>query len=315
MEAAVGLRGRVQSSEISFLDYRRVIPHARLKWLTQTGHVALHGEVERLSYAEEAEGNSFTRQRANLVWARRSTTRRLTVIGKQFPNNEAFDNLRLRLRNTWTDTQGTRSGRVALSLQYVYHPQQPAQLSDYLDLRFDSQRSTRRTYFDLNVVGRYWQEAERNHRVDMFSRFGFNFGGVEVGPAVGAQLLLDPDEPEVERDGNSFRIGVDSRVHAVIRSATVYGSARYQQSVVYNSEISIDTSTGQVTEGALQTRNPTTVQVRAGLQMPLRHALDLKIDARYYNVDLDISDAISINPVEQRKGLRLLVGLSYRFRQ
>ena len=76
--------------------------------------------------------------------------------------------------------------------------------------------------------------------------------------------------------------------------------------MVYNSEITINTSTGLVTEGNLQSRIPTTIQFSAGVQVPLIDVLDLKIDASYYNVDLDISNEISINPVQTRTGLRVL---------
>ncbi|MDR9367030.1 MAG: hypothetical protein RI575_16970, partial [Balneolaceae bacterium] len=58
-----------------------------------------------------------------------------------------------------------------------------------------------------------------------------------------------------------------------------------------------------------------TIQFSAGVQVPIMDALDFKIDASYYNVDLDISDEISINPVQTRTGLRVLGGISYRFQR
>lgn len=314
-QANVGVRGRVQNSDVSFLDFMRVIPNAAVRWLTGSGSFGIRAEGEQLTYDTEAEGNNFNRGRVDLQWAGRTNSSSLILIAKQYPNNEAFDNYRLRLQNQWNKTKSVGSARTALLLQYVYHPQEDTQLTNYVDLRFDRNSNGRRAYFDLNLFGRYWEDAIRDHRVDLFSRFGLKFSQFQIGPAIGAQLLLNQDNLEIEQNGNSFRLGIDARANASIQQAIVYGSLRYQKSLVYNSEISINTSTGSVTEGELQTRVPTTIQFSAGVQVPIMNALDLKIDASYYNVDLDITDEISINPVQTRTGLRVLGGISYRFQK
>ncbi|WP_234567457.1 SH3 domain-containing protein [Rhodohalobacter sp. 614A] len=311
--ANIGVRGRIQDSEISFLDYMRIIPSAGATWLTGNGSFGIRAEAEQLTYAAEAEGNNFNRGRLDLEWAGNVRTTSLILIAKQFPNNEAFDNYRIRLRNQWNKSSGAGLARTAFSVQYVYHPQEETQLTNYVDLRLDRSSSGKKAYFNLNLFGRYWEETGREHTVDLFSRFGFKFSQFQVGPAIGAQLLLNPDDLQIERNGNSFRAGIDGRVNTAIEKATIYGHFRYQKSLVYNSQIDIDTSTGLVTEGDLETRMPTTIQFSAGVQVPLIDALDLKIDASYYNVDLDISEDISINPIQSRKGLRLLAGVSYRF--
>lgn len=314
-QANIGVRGRIQNSDVSFLDYMRVIPNAAVRWLTGGGSFGIRAEAEQLTYDTEAAGNNFNRGRVDLQWAGSRNSTSLILIAKQYPNNEAFDNYRLRLQNQWNRTSGFGSARTALSLQYVYHPQEDTQLTNYVDLRVDLNSSGQKAYFDLNLFGRYWEETGRDHSVDLFSRFGLKFSQFQIGPAIGAQLLLNPDDLQIERNGNSFRVGADARVNAAIQKATVYGNIRYQKSLVYNSEITIDTSTGLVTEGDLQSRMPTTIQFSAGVQVPLIDALDLKIDASYYNVDLDISDEISINPVQTRTGLRVLAGVSYRFQK
>lgn len=314
-QANVGVRGRVQNSDVSFLDFMRVIPNAAVRWLTGSGSFGIRAEAEQLTYDTEAEGNNFNRGRVDLQWSGRTNSSSLILIAKQYPNNEAFDNYRLRLQNQWNKAKSIGSARTALSLQYVYHPQEDTQLTNYIDLRFDRNSSGQRAYFDLNLFGRYWEDTDRYHRVDLFSRFGFKFNQFQIGPAIGAQLLLNQNDLQVEQNGNSFRLGVDARANAAIQTATVYGSLRYQKSLVYNSEISINTSTGTVTQGDLQSRMPTTIQFSAGVQVPIIDALDFKIDASYFNVDLDISDEISINPVQTRTGLRVLGGISYRFQR
>lgn len=314
-QANIGFRGRVQNSDVSFLDFMRIIPNASVRWLTNTGSFGVRAEAEQLTYDTEAEGNNFNRGRVDLQWSGRTNSTSLILIAKQYPNNEVFDNYRLRLQNQWNKTKVYGSARTALSVQYVYHTQEDTQLANYVDLRVDRNSSGQRAYFDLNLFGRYWEDTARYHRVDLFSRFGFKYNQFQIGPAIGAQLLLNQNDLQIEQNGNSFRLGVDARVNTAIETATVYGSLRYQKSLVYNSEISINTSTGTVTQGELQSRIPTTIQFSAGVQVPIIGALDFKIDASYYNVDLDISNEISRSPVQTRTGLRVLAGVSYRFQK
>ncbi len=312
-QANVGVRGRIQNSDISFLDYMRVIPNATVRWLTERGSIGIRAEAEQLTYDTEAEGNNFNRGRVDLQWSGSTNSTSLILIAKLYPNNETFDNYRLRLQNQWNKTKSVGSARTALSLQYVYHPHIATQLINYVDLRFDRNSSGEKTYFDLNLFGRYWEETDLDHRVDIFSRFGLKFSQFQVGPAIGAQLLLNQNNMQIERNGNSFRAGVDARANAAIQKTTVYGSLRFQKSLVYNNKIDVDRNTGSITQGEIETRMPTTIQFSAGVQMPIMDFLDLKIDASYYNVDLDITDQISINPVQSRSGLRVLGGISYRF--
>ena len=300
-----GVRGRLQNSDVSFLDYTRVAPNAAVHWLTGSGSFGVRTEAELLSYAAEAEANNFNRGRVDLEWSGKTNSTSLILIAKQYPNNEAFDNYRLRLQNQWNRTSGLGSARTALSLQYVYHPREETQLTNYVDLRFDRNSSWETAYFDLNLFGRYWEENNVDHQVNMFSRFGLKFSQFQIGPVIGAQLMLNPDDLAIERSGNTLRAGVDGRVNAVIQKATVYGSFRYQKSIIDSN----------AAESEVQERMPTTIEASAGLQVPLLAALDLKIDATYFNVNLDLPD-ISGAPVNStQSGLRFLGGISYRFQR
>lgn len=313
MMGNIGVRGRLQSSDVSFLNYTRVIPNARLRYVTGRGTLGVRAEAEHLGYATEAEGNNFNRGRVDLEWSRNITSTALIFIAKQFPNNETFDNYTLRVENEWKRSEGIDFSRTSLSLQYIYHPQEENVLSNYVDLRVDRNSSSEKFYFDLNLFGRYWEEASRDHRVDLFSRVGFKYEQFQIGPAFGAQLLLNQDDLKINRNGNSFRLGIDGRVNTIIQKAAIHAMIRIQKSLVYNNEIAVDPTTGTVTQGDIKTRLPTTVQLNAGLQVPIIDLLDLKVDLRYYNVNLDIDETISINPVQSRTGFRLLAGVSYRF--
>lgn len=304
-QANVGVRGRLQNSNVSFLDYTRVIPNAAVRWLTDRGSFGIRAEAEQLIYDIGAEGNNFNRGRIDLQRTGRTNSTSLILIAKQFPNNEAFDNYRFRLQNQWNNHSGTRTGRTSMSLQYVYHPQENSQLTNFFDLRFDKNNSYEKAYFDVNLFGRYWEESGLDHRVNMFSRFGLKYQQFQIGPVVGAQLLLNPDDLGIERAGNTLRAGADARVNAVIQKATIYGSFRYQKSIIYSN----------AGASGIQQRMPTTIEANAGLQIPLLTALDLKIDATYFNVDLDISNMSNPTPNSTQSGLRFLAGVSYRFQR
>lgn len=308
----LGVRGRVQSSDISFLDYQRFIPNLKFLRRTKTGSFGINAELEQITYDTDAESNDFNRERVDLVWSGRGNQKQLSVIAKQFPNNEDFDNVKFLARNQWSKSAGGNYGRTAISALYVHHPKGGDALTNYLDLRLDRNRSGQSGYFDLSFFSRLWQDKDRDHSVDAYSRFGWKISRIQIGPVAGAHLMLNTDDFEVKRDGNSFRIGLDSRGHFLIKQTTIYSSLRYQRSFVFGSEISIDSQTGLITEGEIQTRNPTTLEFSAGLRTPISRVLDLQIDVRHYNIDLDVSREVSINPINERSSLRFLAGVIYR---
>ncbi|TVQ04937.1 MAG: hypothetical protein EA359_04470 [Balneolaceae bacterium] len=314
-QADFGIRGRIQSSDISFLDYTRINPVARLRLLTKNGSFTLRGEGEQLIYAREAEGNNHYLGIADLEWIQSARVSTLRFMIRQYPNNPDFDQMRFRFQNQWRQFSVGNFRRTSVSVQYVYHTGEGTRLSDYLDVRADRSIVNDRMFFDLNLFGRYWDDKDRLHRIDFFSRFGYKFQKFEIGPVIGAQFLLDPDDITIERNGNSLRAGLEGRVHTVIQKASVYGTFRYQRSYVYSNEISIDTRTGLITEGELKTRMPATIQFSSGILIPLGEFFLLRADLSYYNIDLDVTEAISINPVDSRSGMRFTGGIQYRFDQ
>lgn len=314
-QADIGIRGRLQSSDISFLDYTRINPVIRIRFLTKNGSFSIRGEGEKLNYAREAEGNNHNLGIADLEWIQSARVSTLRFMIRQYPNNPDFDQMRFRFQNQWRRSSAGVFRRTSLSVQYVYHTGEGTRLSDYLDLRADRSIVNENIFFDLNLFGRYWDDKDRLHRIDFFSRFGYKFQKFEIGPVIGAQFLLDPNDITIERNGNSLRAGIEGRVHTVIQKATLYGTFRYQKSYVYSNKISIDTSTGLITEGEIKTRMPSTIQFSAGVHIPLGELFLLRADLSYYSIDLDVSEEISINPVDSRSGLRLTGGIQYRFNQ
>jgi len=296
-----GISGRVQSSDISFLDYSRIIPNLKLTYFTNKGSFTIAGEGEQLTYAQGAEINDFNRGRVDLEWAGSGTSTALSAIVKQFPNNETLDNVRFRLQNKKNNTAAGVFGRRSMYIQYVMHTQESSLLTNYFDIRYDRTQSTRSSYFDLSIYSRIWEETGRDHTVDIFSRFGVSLSHLQIGPVIGVQLLVNTDDFELERSGNSVRGGVDARVNTIIKKAILHGNVRVQRTILFSGSPDIDN------------RMPTTIEVSAGAKMPLMNVLDFLIDLNYYNIDLDIPAVSDSGFQGKQSGLRFLAGVQYRF--
>jgi hypothetical protein len=299
-----GIRGRVQSSDIGFLDYQRLIPNFRLTYRTDGGNITFYAEGEQLAYGPAAEANNFNRVRADLEHSTSGNRIQFSLISKQFPNKDNFDNLKLRILRQRSHRSAGGYGRTAIYAQYTYHTSDLPLPGNFLDLRYDRNYSKNTSYMDIGAFGRYWEEAGREHRLGVYSRFGVNFSGFQIGPVVGFDLMIDPDDPDLKRSGNSFRAGVDGRGNFMIRQTTVYSSARYQQTLLY---------TGFTSDGDPETRNPFTLEITAGTRIPIARLFDLQLDLRYYSLDFDYPGMSEVLPVQKQSGLRYLGGISYRF--
>ncbi|TVR13641.1 MAG: hypothetical protein EA391_13905 [Balneolaceae bacterium] len=299
-----GIRGRFQSSDVPFLDYQRINPNIRATFRTGRGDFTVFAEAEQLSYAAAAEINDYNRIRLDLERSVTGSRTQFSVISWQYPNNENIDNLRFRVSNQRTRSSAAGYSRTSMYGQYTYHTSDIAQLSNYADLRFDQNYSGTTGYFDIGAFGRYWEDEGRDHRLSIYSRFGYKISGIQLGPVVGADILIDPDDPDLKHTGNSYRAGVDGRANFIINQATVFSSVRYQQTFLY---------TGFTADGDSEMRKPTTLEVTAGARIPVAGQLELQIDVRYYSMDFDMPGLAGGAGNRVQSGLRFLTGVSYRF--
>lgn len=316
-QLTMNLAGLIQSSDISFLDFKRFMPQVEY-WRNQNkGRFGARFEVERIGYATEAKGNDFLREQIDLTWSSGGSQRQVSIIGKQFPNNKEQGYIKLGTQMRRQKAKSLALSRTDLSLLLVFFPQGGNRLSDYLDLRVDRSNSGNRFFFDLSLFGRAWRKTDaatrRDHVVDLYNRFGIKIHQIEVGPLLGAHLLLNKEAKAFKRDGNSLRAGLDVNGNFVIKKATVNVAVRYEKDFVFGNEISINSTTGQTTVGELVTRHPTTVQISAGARIPVWQDFEFRLDLNRYNIDLDVDDKTSINPVSSRSRLMILAGFGYRF--
>lgn len=299
-----GIRGRFQSSDISFLDYRRIIPSLRLTFKTGQKNWSLYGEAEKMAYSTAAESADYDRLRIDLETSNSKTRTQLSAINRSFPNNESFNNLKIRILNEVYHRSADRNGRSTGYIEYTFNTSDLNTSSNYIDLRFDRNFSRKTGYFDIGAFGRYWEEGNSAHRLSVYSRFGLKFSGVQIGPIVGADMLIDQADPDLKQTGNSFRAGIDGRGNFLIQKASVYSSVRYQYTLAYS---------GLDTSGDPLTRNPVSLEITAGARIPVARKFEVQLDLRYYKLDFDIPEIDDPLPVQTQSGLRYLAGISYRF--
>ena len=299
-----GIRGRFQSSDIPFLDYHRIIPNLRVLYKTGQKQRSVNGEAEQMVYGSAAESGNFNRVRVDLESGNPKNRTQLTVINRSFPNNEGYNNLKIRMMNQRNYRSTDRYGRSTGYIEYTLHTNDASTSSNYVDLRFDRNISAKTSYFDIGAFGRYWEDAGIPHRLSAYSRFGFKFSGLQIGPVVGADMMIDPNDPDLKRAGNSFRAGVDGRGNFVIRQASIYSSVRYQQNFAYS---------GFNIGGDAEARKPATLEITTGARIPVVRMFELQLDLRYYSLNFDLPETDDPIPVRTQSGLRYLAGLSYRF--
>jgi len=305
-DGSAGIRGRVQKSDISSLDYSRIIPNAQIRFNRNRNTFTLRGEYEQLAFDSTVESNDFNRGRIDLNWANRNRTTSFIYISKIFPNNQLFDSNTFRFQNRWTNSSGFRLNRTTFYMQFMQFTQNDARSSNFADIRYDRKSNSDSGYFDVNIYGRYWTDSDLDHQLNLFSRFGIKFSQFQIGPAVGAQISIDTDEFAFERAGNTLRAGLDARANAAVGKATIYASARYQRSIIYEPGTSADETSE---------RNPITVELDGGLKVPITRAILLEVDATFFNIDLDFPMAAGMGIAQTQSGLRLLGGIRYQFNQ
>lgn len=316
-DVSVGLNGAVQSSDISYLKFNRVIPH--FQYLTRDGNssFAIKTEADILSYAPDAKTNDYTREHIDLLWTSSTVTRQLYLSAKQFTNNTASSYVRLGNMMRWNSQNGVSYNRSSMHVYFNYFTNKEQFQSDFADFRIDHATSGQTLYYDANIFSRVWFNREdsimRDHVIDAYTRIGAIFPYVQVGPFVGAHLLVRKTEKLIERDGNSLRAGIEATSNFTVYTASISINIRYEKNFVYGRELSIDPNTGITTEGNLRERHPTTFQASGRVRVPIIANLDFMLDVNRYDINPDVDNIVSINPYERRMQFNLLAGLTYRF--
>ena len=236
----------------------------------------------------------------------------LSISSKTFPNNEISDYYQLKTRFT-SSTVGENIQRKSLSLFTNVYPN--AENNNFTDLRFDRNIASAMSS-NFSVYYRLWHELfagndssinpNKPSIIDVSGKWGFKFGTISIGPSVGLHAILDFDADEIfKRDGNLIRAGgvlegpilSSSKLNISIMTAYDYG-------FVYDTALTL---------GELQERHPTTLQFTSTISAPLMQNLELIGRINYYNINTDMDEKISVNPIEITKQMSFQIGIRYRY--
>ncbi|MFA6233177.1 MAG: SH3 domain-containing protein [Bacteroidota bacterium] len=315
-EWQLGLAGSMQSSDVQYLNFTRVIPSIQFRSRDIDGSTSARAEFESMGYGEEAGINDYQRGQLDIGWMRGNTQRQMLAIGKFFPNNAGQNYLRVGGSTRSSSGGALTWQRSLVSVMYVYFLEQGDGQTDYTDIRSDHSSTNESTYWNLDLFSRLWSDfsetSNRDHLIDLLARFGWTISGIQVGPLVGLHLRVRKGEQFFKRDGNSISTGAEARGMVNLGFGTLNLSLRYERDIVYASNFVID-AFGNATSTSVGTRNPSTLQFIGDLRVPVSTDLEFTLMIDTYDVNLDLSPENSINPIESRSRMNILAGVGYRF--
>ncbi|MBI5646654.1 MAG: hypothetical protein HY962_06950 [Ignavibacteriae bacterium] len=313
---AVGLDGGYQAGAAPSMRYSRLAPHAQYSMRQGNGALHLRAEGESVGYTGDAAINNYSREQLEAVWSQPALQRRLTVTAKQYAHNPAADYLRGESALRW-DTRGAATSYTSASCAVTHYTRLSDFGSDFGDARFDHARNGETWAIDAHVYSRVWfnqrDTVPRDHVIDAVMSVSWTTPYGRIGPTAGAHVLLRPGVSVFARDGGSYRAGIQATSDFTVSIVRCTAMLRYEVTLAYNPELSIDQNTGITRIGILRDRYPTTLQYSVRASAPVLPALDLTLDVHHYTIHTDMDDQTSINPVTRRSQFSMLLGAQYRF--
>lgn len=246
---------------------------------------------------------------------------KFSVGMKSFPNNDIDDYFQIKGKLS-SSSIGKLNKQNAFAVYTNIYPN----LTDnsYTDFRYDFNLISK-MFANFSAYYRLWHNTFESDSdttssanpsiVDLNGKLGIKIGPVRIGPTVGIHAILDFDEDEVfKQDGNLIRYGgVAEGTFLLPKMISASFMVAYDFGSVYNDEISIEQSTGEITTGELQERHPTSLQYSATLSAPLVHNLEIVGRLYYYKINTDLDETLSINPIKSTKQLSFQLGIRYNY--
>ncbi|MBN1351283.1 hypothetical protein JXJ21_17830 [candidate division KSB1 bacterium] len=310
-------RGLIQSSDAHYLDFKRYVPQVTWQRRNPDGALQAQFEFETLGYHEDAKQNNYRQERLEFRWQRPNSSRQVMLIGKQYPNSNQINYIKLGGKMQWIRSQMAFSTNMKMSLLLVYFPEIADAGSHYLDFRLDRNQLKPVISYGTNLFVRLWSNPDagvrRYHLIDFYQTVGYAWQQIRIGPLLGAHLLVHKDERFIKKDGNSLRTGLDFKGNFVIQKALLYLSLQYEYNFLFGEEYQIDPNTGDITPGELKTRHPTTLQAMVDFRLPISRSFDLQALFSSYDVNLDLNEEPGTDMLTEHGRNLFQAGLIYRF--
>ncbi len=331
------VNGIVQRGDVSYLEFNQFNPRFRyVKQTSEKSNFAIIVDVDRLSYSEAHQGSNYTKENISFQWTQQTEgdqrERLLRITGKQFPNHQSQNYLKLSGDLRWQSGRygfGSSTSTSIFGVLTVFTNGDSTQANS-LDLRLNRTKNSDQTVWNINVYFRFWTMPETDipmyNTLNLYSRMGWVFDGItvgpitftrfNVGPVLGGHILYHKETSFFKNEGNALRIGVGCQGNFKVKSTSGNISLSWERSFTYENEIAIvrTNTTYEVEYGDLVQRKPTSFQCRIASRTPITQNLDLQASLSYYTIDTDINEAVSIevDPIQKRSKFKFWVGLTYR---
>jgi hypothetical protein len=320
----ISMLANFENSDSEFHKFNSLFPSISYQRKIGDKRTNLKFRFENVVF-KELELRDYNRMALSYLVKNRDINKRkttdLSVSAKTFPNNDINDYYQVKTKFS-SSIIGKKNKRKSLSLYTNIYPNATA--NSFTDFRYDY-NVTSSTFCNLSVYYRLWHnmfasDSDSNATatpsiVDLSGKFGFKVGPIRVGPTIGLHAILDFDENEIfKRDGNLFRLGGAAEGTILLpKMINISLMAAYDYGSVYNEELTVASSTGEITLGELQERHPTTLQFTSTISAPLVHNLELVGRISYYKINTDMDETLSINPIKYTKQMSFQLGIRYRY--
>jgi len=326
MEYVFQLRSSLENGKSDFYKFTNLEPSVSLTRSGVNSKLTLRALYENFNYPNLAL-RSYGRAVFLLTGTRKkdnggSLGYDLEVTSKNYSGNAGQNYLQVRGR-----FQTTRSGTVTSSFAPSFYTNLYTNEStnSFTEFRVDWNNSTTAFFGDVSTYFRLWHSPGqpvqdktgivKPYVLDVMGKFGISVKNIRIGPSFGVHALFSSeDKTFFKRDGNLVRFGgVAEGTIALPRNGSLNLSGSYEYGFVYNNEVSIDPATGDVREGDILSRSPTTFQFNSSVLFPLLSMLDLTGRLNYYVINTDMTSKLSINPAIQNNRFTFLVGVRLHY--
>ena len=325
MEYTFQLRSSLESGKSDFYNFTNLEPSLSLTRSGTNSRLTLRALYESFNYPK-LDLRSYGRAAFSLSGTTKkekgSLGYNLEVTSKTFSGNAPQNYIQIR-----GQLQTQKSGAVTSSLtpSFFTNLYPKASSNSFTEFRVDWNNSTASFFGDVSTYFRLWHSPGtpvkdktglvKPYVLDVMGKVGVVIKGFRIGPSFGVHALFSSEDVTFfKRDGNLFRFGgVAEGTIALPNGGSLNLSGAYEYGFVYNNEVSIDQNTGEVKEGDLFTRNPTTFQLNSSISYPVLPVLELIGRLNYYVIKTDMTAKLSINPVIQNNRFTFLIGVRFHY--
>ncbi|MFC1565696.1 hypothetical protein ACFL4B_01975 [Candidatus Neomarinimicrobiota bacterium] len=313
-----------ENSDSEYHNFSGLFPSISLQKKVGEKRTDLKFQFDNLKF-EDLELRDYSRMTLSYLINNRKINKRkttnLSASSKSFPNNDISNYFQVKGRFA-SSIIGEKNKRNSLSIYTNVYPN--ATDNSFTDFRIDH-NVVSSMFYNVSAYYRLWHNmfssdndstsSKNPSIIDLSGKFGFKVGPIKVGPTIGLHAILDFDEDEVfKRDGNLFRLGGVAEGNILLpKMVNIALMAAYDYGTVYNEELTVASSTGEITLGELQERHPTTMQFSTTISAPLIHNLELIGRINYYKINTDLDETLSINPIKFTKQMSFQFGIRYRY--